>query len=199
MKSLLSIGAFLTLAASFNIQPVFSQDFEDVVYQWVDYRDGEISVTFDQAPIALALNVIHARTGVQIVLPAETKGQLVNLRLNRLPLEPAVRSLISSIGFSNFALMYDETGRPNRAVVVGAPEDPANLKALSVSSESATTVGRPLTADERDKMQKDLERWNELKKEDRGRIEDRLKALPASEERDQLVKEYGRQILEIKN
>jgi hypothetical protein len=49
--------------------------------------------------------------------------------------------------------------------------------------------------EERDRLQKTLERWTELKQEERGHIEDRLKNLPDSEEREQLVKEYGRQIL----
>jgi hypothetical protein len=49
--------------------------------------------------------------------------------------------------------------------------------------------------EQRDKLQKDLERWTELKQEERGRIEDRLKNLSASEEREQLVTEYGRQVL----
>jgi hypothetical protein len=40
-----------------------------------------------------------------------------------------------------------------------------------------------------------LERWTELKQEERGRIEDRLKNLPASETRELLVAEYGRQVL----
>jgi hypothetical protein len=48
-------------------------------------------------------------------------------------------------------------------------------------------------------LQKDLARWGELKQEERGRIEDRLKTLPPSEEREQLVKEYGRKLLGIKN
>lgn len=199
MKNLLRNGCFLVLAASVNIQPVFSQTVEDIIYQWVDYRDGEISVAFDQAPVGLALNVLHARTGVKIVLPASAETRLLNLRLNRLPLEPAVRSLISSIGFKNFALMYDDTGRPSTAVVVGAAEDQASITAsLTTASERPAPTAQPLTGEERDKIQRDLDRWNDLKKEDRGRIEDRLKALPASEERDQLVKEYGRQILEIK-
>ena len=54
-----------------------------------------------------------------------------------------------------------------------------------------------LSADERDKMQKYLERWSELKQEERGRIEDRLKNLPESDERDQLINVYGTQILAI--
>jgi hypothetical protein len=56
---------------------------------------------------------------------------------------------------------------------------------------------QPLSGEEQDKLQKDLERWNELKQEERGRIEDRLKNLPQSDERDQLVKIYGKQILEL--
>src|SRR5215467_5870088 len=190
-----SLKAVVTLLAIVGIKPAFAQ--EDFVYQWVNYQDGEVSLAFDQAPVAVALNVIHARTGVKIVLPASAENKVLNLKLDRLPLEPAVRSLITSIGFSNFALMYDDTGRPSRAVVVGGMEDQVNLTALSAAAAEKPTV-QPLTKDERDKLQKDIERWNELKNEDRGRIEDRLKSLPESEERDQLVKEYGRQVLEIK-
>ena len=196
MKTLLRTASLVILLAFSGIKPAFTQ--EDIVYQWVDYQDGEMSVAFDQAPVDVALNVIHARTGVKIVLPASADNKLLNLHLNRLPLEPALRSLITSIGFQNFALMYDETGRPSRAVVVGAPEDRVNLTALNVAAEKAAPAVQPLTGEERDKLQKDLERWSELKKEERGRIEDRLKTLPASEERDQLVKEYGRQVLEIR-
>jgi hypothetical protein len=195
MRTILRTGSFVVVLAFWGIEPALAQ--EDNVYQWIDYRDGEISVAFDQAPVAVALAAIHARTGVRIVLPPAADNKLLNLRLNRLPLEPAVRSLITSIGFTNFAMMYDETGRPNRAVVVGAPDDRVNLTALS-SVATEKPVVQPLTGDERDKLQKDLERWTELKNEDRGRIEDRLKALPVSEERDQLVREYGRQVLETR-
>jgi hypothetical protein len=190
-----SLRTVVTVLALVGLKPAFAQ--EDVIYQWVDYRDGEVSVAFDQAPVAVAINAILARTGVKIVLPASAENKLLNLKLDRLPLEPAVRSLITSIGFNNFALMYDDTGRPSRAVVVGAMEDQVNLTALSASATEKSAI-KALTKDERDRLQKDIERWNELKNEDRGRIEDRLKSLPESEERDQLVKEYGRQVLEIK-
>ena len=194
MRNSLRMGSLLALLAFVVFKPAFAQ--EDIIYQSVDYRDGEVSVAFDQAPVALALNAIHARTGVKIVLPASAENKLLNLRLNRLPLEPALRSLITSIGFKNFALMYDDTGRPSRAVVVGGTEDQVNLTALTAAAEKP--ADEALTAEERDRLQKELEHWSDLKKEERGRIEDRLKALPASEERDQLVKEYGRQVLEIK-
>jgi len=190
-----SLRTVVGLLAFVGLKPVFAQ--EDMIYQWVDYRDGEVSVAFDEAPVAVALNAIHARTGVRIVVPASAENKILNLKLDRLPLEPAVRSLITSIGFNNFALMYDDTGRPSRAVVVGGMEDQVNLTALGAAATEKRAI-QALTKDERDRLQKDIERWSELKNEDRGRIEDRLKSLPESEERDQLVKEYGRQVLEIK-
>ena len=178
-------------------QPVQPQELENTIYeQTVEYRDGEISVAFEQTPVVVALNVIEARTGFQIIVPAAVENQLVNLRLNRLPLEPAFRSLISSIGFSNFALMYDANGRPHRAVVLGV--QPVALTSAEAKSDDAVPAGARLATGEREKLQRELERWSELKQEERGRIEDRLKSLPPSDEREQLLQEYGRQVLGVK-
>jgi hypothetical protein len=117
--------------------------------------------------------------------------KVVSLRLDRQPLEPAVRSLISTIGYRNFAVMYDESGRPHRAVVLGAQPVETAAKV-----ETAELAAAPITLEERDQIKKELDRWNELKQEERGRIENRLKTLPSSEDREILVKEYGRQLLE---
>jgi hypothetical protein len=67
-----------------------------------------------------------------------------------------------------------------------------------VGLQAAEPAAQPLTAEERDQLQKQLERWGELTQEDRGRIEFRLKALPTSDDRELLISEYGRQILGIK-
>jgi hypothetical protein len=64
---------------------------------------------------------------------------------------------------------------------------------------TAEAVVEPLKPQERAQLQKELEVWDELKQEDRSRIEARLKTLPPSEDREQLVREYGRQLLGIKN
>jgi hypothetical protein len=196
MKSLSIMGLSLALLAFSGIEPVLAEVVEDAIDQdWVDYQDGKISVAFDQTPLEVALYAIRARTGFQIILPSATESKSLNLRLSRLPLEPAVRSLISSIGFKNFALMYDERGRPNRAVVLGNQlNDRASLR---TNSNAGTQSTQPLTAEEQAKLHNELERWGELKQQDRGRLEDRLKSLPPSEEREQLLKEYGRQILGI--
>jgi hypothetical protein len=87
--------------------------------------------------------------------------------------------------------MYDKGGRPNRAVVLGAQVE--TLKSAPAQKPDSTVAH--LTPEERDKLVKELERWSDLNKEERGRIEDRLKSLPASDDRDQLVRAYGQQVL----
>ncbi len=193
MKNLLKRAIFLAPLAMAFVAPVFAQTDEDEYYQqWIDYRNGEISVAFERTPVQFALHAFHARTGFQIVVPSTTEAQVVSLRLDRQPLEPAVRSLISTIGYRNFAVMYDESGRPHRAVVVA--NQPV---ATAAKVETTELAAAPITIEERDQIKKDLDRWNELKQEERGRIEDRLKTLPSSEDREILVKEYGRQLLGI--
>jgi hypothetical protein len=193
MKHWLKLGVFLAPLALYSVAPAFAQsDADDFYQQWIDYRDGQISVVFDKTPVPFALQAFEARTGFQIVVPSTTETQVVSLRLDRQPLEPAVRSLISTIGYRNFAMMYDESGRPHRAVVLNIQPQPA--QAVNVAEE-AENAAAPITLEEREQIRKDLDRWNDLKQEERSRIEVRLKSLPTSDDREILVKEYGRQIL----
>jgi hypothetical protein len=186
---------------SLSLGPVFAQMAEDPFYrERVEYQDGKLSVDFDQTPLEVALSAIQVKAGVQIIIPPVTEYKLLNLRLSQLPLEPAVRFLIASIGFRSFALMYDEKGLPTRAVVLAArPETrtapPANSK---IDLHSAEAPVESLTPEERTQLQQELARWEELKQEDRSRIEHRLKGLSPSEDREQLLQEYARQLLGIK-
>lgn len=200
MQNFSTIGFALGLGF-LGVQPALPQAAQESLHgEWVEYQDGRISIDFDQTPVAIALNAIQARTGLQIIVPSTTESKLLNLRLSGLPLEPAVRFLIASIGFKSFALMYDDKGRPERAVVLSLQPEvrTAPETDTSVDSRAAELPVEPLTAVERAQLQMELERWNQLKPEDRNRIEARLKELPASEDREQLVKEYGRQLLGIK-
>lgn len=199
MKKLYRIASLAGVLACVDIAAVAAQTLEETFYrQWVEYRDDHLSVAFYQTPVIVALQEIRQKTGFQFSLPSSADGKLLNLRLDPSPLEPALYSLLSNIGFRNFALIYDERGRPNRAVVLGSQiHQAAGL--MADSSQTAEAVVQPLESEERDTLQKELERWGELKQEERGRIEDRLKTLPPSEEREQLVKEYGRKLLGLKN
>jgi hypothetical protein len=188
MGNFVKTGCLLILLAIQPATMVGAQTNADDFYrQWIDYRDGEISFAFEQIPMQLALYAFHARTGLQIVVPSTTQAQLVNLRLDHQPIEPAVRSLISTIGYRNFAMMYDASGRPQRAVVLSTQPVPS-----AVSTEPAPTS---LTVEERNQLKKGLESWSELKSEERSRIEARLKTLTPSDDQEILVREYGRQLL----
>ena len=194
-----TIGLAIALVfLSFGL--AFPQAGDDPFYrEWIEYQDGKISVAFDRTPIEVALNIIQAKTGLQIVVPYLNENRLLNLRLSKLPLEPAVRSLVASIGFKSFALMYDETGRLERAVILDVRPEVHAVSAADARVDAAAEPVEPLKPQERAQLQKELGRWTELKKEERDRIEERLKSLPASDEREELIKEYGRQLLGVKN
>jgi hypothetical protein len=195
MKPYLSLMPLFGLVSTLFISPAYSQSNDNDFYRpWVDYRNGAISLAFERTPIPFALSALHATTGFQIVIPPASDKKLINLKITEQPLEPAVRSFITSIGYKNFAVMYDDKGHPNRAVVLAVRPENADESAVVAKSEPKA---ESLSPEEQDKLQKDLERWNELKQEERGRIEDRLKNLPQSDERDQLVKIYGKQILAL--
>jgi hypothetical protein len=197
MKSFRSLGIALPLLFSIALVRAYPQSKDDEPFRdWVEYREGEISVTFRQVSVEFAVKAIHARTGFQIVVPPEAKSKTLSLYLRRVPIEVAMRTFISSIGFSSFAMTYDRAGRPLRAIVleaqpVGGDEAPSEQKPASESP--------PLTAVEKDQLSASLKRWNELSDQLRGRVQDRLRSLPPSEEREDLIKEYGRQVLGVKD
>ena len=75
-------------------------------------------------------------------------------------------------------------------------EERANLMPDgTVEPQNVEPSPLPLTEEEIKRIKRELERWHELKDEQRGRIVDRLKSLPASAEREQLVRDYGKTLL----
>ena len=197
MKCFAQVGFFLALLLFVGFGSAYPQSRDDETSRdGVEFRDGEISVTFRQVSVEFAVNAIHARTGFQIVVPSEANSKTLSLYLRGIPIEVAMRSLISSIGFNSFAMTYDRAGRPIRAIILEARPvggDAATLE-QKPASESA-----PLTAEEKDQLSRALKVWHDLKDDARDRIEGRLRSLPPSEEREELLREYGRQILGIKN
>lgn len=192
MKNILTGSILLSALA---VSPAWAQSNDEDGYRpWVDIRNGEVSVAFNETPVSFALDAFHAQTGFHIVVPPSTQTQTVNLRFDRQPIEPAVRSLISTIGFDNFALVYDHEGRPHSAVVLGAQP----LPPVGASNGANDEPTAPLSVEEREQLKKDIDRWNELKRDERGRIEERLRGAPSSDDRDILVREYGRQVLGAK-
>jgi hypothetical protein len=195
MKTCLRIISLLSAFLSLSVESAAGQNTADDFFrQWVDYRDGEVSLDFDRTPVVFALHAIQAKTGFQIVIPSPSEARLLNLRVQRQPLEPAMRALISTIGYQSFALLYDDRGRPNRAVVLGVQTEPVKVED-AVKKEPA----RQLSRQDQENFLKELARWRELNEEERSRIEERLKNMPPSQQREKLVSEYGRQVLGLIN
>jgi hypothetical protein len=191
----LNMAFFLALLTLGGVPSAFPQSAEEPTSgRWVEFRNGQISLDFDQTPVHVALEKIRAKTGVDIVLPPAVQHEFLNLQMTGLPLEPAVRSLLHYIGFKSFVLMYDSERRPHRVVVLGTGRD--NLATgSSEASNSPDTTAQQVTAEERDSLLQELESWSERNLDERSRLEERLKSLPPSETREQLVQEYGRQVL----
>ena len=197
MKCFVQVGFSLALLLFVGFGSAYPQSgVDESLREWVEYRDGEISVTFRQVSVEFAVNAIHARTGFQIVVPPEANSKTLSFYLRGIPIEVAMRSLISSIGFNSFAMTYDRAGRPIRAIVLEARPSGGDAATLDQKPASESP---PLTAEEKDQLNRALKVWNDLNDDARGRIADRLRSLPPSEEREELVREYGRQILGIKN
>jgi hypothetical protein len=191
MRRFVKPGSSLILSLFFAGVPAFAQSPDDELFRpWIDYRDGAVSVTFTQVPVEFALSAIQARTGFQIVVPRQAYGRRIDLRLRELPLESAMRSLIFSIGFTSYAFTYDRSGRPIRAII---------LEARPADTQVPVTEPPALTDAEKDELRADLKLWNDLNDDARKRIETRLRSLPPSDEREDMLKEYGRRILGIKN
>jgi hypothetical protein len=173
------------------VAPAFAQSANDDFFRpWIEYRDGAISIAFSHVPVEFAVHAIHARTGFQMIVPREAYGRTLNLRLRELPLESAMRSLIFSIGFTSFAFTYDRTGQPVRAII---------LEPLPPVADKPLAEPQPLTAAEKEELTASLRIWNELTEDGRRRIESRLRSLPPSDDREEMLKEYGRQALGIKD
>lgn len=198
MNRPLNMAFFLALLTLGGVPSAFPQPAEEPISgRWVEFRNGQISLDFDQIPVYVALETIRAKTGVDIVLPPAVQHEFLNLQMSGLPLEPAVRSLLHYIGFKSFVLMYDSQGRPNRVVVLRTGVDKlGDLETgSSEASNSPDATAQQVTSEERGRLLKELESWSERNVEERSRIEEDLKALPPSETREQLVQEYGRQVL----
>jgi hypothetical protein len=193
MKMVAQVGMALGLLVVVTSAVAAQSSSEDAYGEWVEYRDGEISVMFRQVPVEFAVAAIQARTGFQIIVPAEASNKTLSLYLKNVPIEVAMRSLIASIGFNSFAMTYDKAGRPIRAIVLEAR--PVETETAPVAQKSDVEPALPPA--DKEQLIASLKRWNELSDEARGRIQERLRALPPSGERDELIKDYARQLLGI--
>jgi hypothetical protein len=162
--------------------------------QFLKYDQNVVSIAFNNLRAADAAQWMRSTTGVAITLPTSAQTRPVNLRLDGARVDYAVHSLLTALQLNNAFLVYNPEGHLTgvialeRAVLRPASESaPAEENKKKASSE--------LTPQERESFLKDFARWSEISAEEQKSIQTRLKEIPPSKERDQVIKDYVRLVL----
>lgn len=175
--------------------PVMADDDLYPYRQYVKYDSDGVSFAFSDLRASDAAQLVRATTGVAITLPTSTQSKTINLRLKKAKVDQAVRSLLKALELNNSFLVYDRDGRLTDVVALEKTVSHPVSEARSTEEDKPKNDLRKLTSEERDSLLRDFGRWTDLSAEERDAIHARLRMIPPSKERDQIVKEYLRQVL----
>jgi hypothetical protein len=175
--------------------PALAEDDLDAYQQFVKYDNDSVSVAFSGLRASDAAQWVRATTGVAITLPTSTQSKTVNLRLEKTKVDQAVRFFLKALELNNTFLVYNRDGRLTDVVALEKTASQPASEARSTEEDKPKTDSLRLTSKERDALLRDFGRWTELTAEERDSVHARLRTIQPSEDRDQMVKEYLRQVL----
>lgn len=165
--------------------------------QFVKYDNDSVSVAFSNMRAAEAAYLIRSTIGVTITLPSSTRSKTINLRLEGAKVDQAVRSLLTALELNNSFLVYDPDGRLTGVIALETAVSQPISESQPSEDDKNKTKHQEMTSTERDSLLRDFGRWSELTAEERDSIHARIQTIPPSEDRDQLIKEYIRQVLGV--
>jgi hypothetical protein len=188
-------------AASFLVYllPAPALTAEDIFpeQQFLKYdRDG-VSVAFNNLRAADAAQWMRSTTGVAITLPTSAQTKPVNLRLEGARIDYAVHSLLTALQLSNSFLVYDPDGHLTGVIALEKTISRPAAETTPSEEDKKKKISKELTEQDREALLRDFDRWSEISTEEQKSIQTRLKEMPASKERDQVVKDYLRLVLGI--
>lgn len=167
--------------------------------QFVKYDKDSVSLAFSNLRAAEAAYLMRSTTGIAITLPVATQSKTINLTLHGANVDQAVRSLLTALELNNSFLVYDRDGRLTGVIAL----EKAAIQAISqpqASVEDRKNTGyRELSVKELESILRDFGRWSELTAEEQKAIQARLKTIPPSKVREQVIREYVRQVLEVQD
>lgn len=111
-------SAGLVLAVGITLSLALGPAAEPAEVGRVTYQDRQLSVVFEATPAEVAFGAIRARTRIEVVLPAAVEGKTLTARMERLPLEVALRHLLRALGLESFVLVYGEGGAVRQVIVL---------------------------------------------------------------------------------
>ena len=188
--------AFWLLVFMFPLSALSEDDFLPY-QQFVKYDDDNVSLALNNVRASDAAQLMRSATGVMITLPTSTRSKTINLTLERAKMDQAIVSLLTALELNNSFLVYDRDGRLTDVIALekGAPQ--ILNKSLPSDEPEQKTEYKELTAPEREALVREFRLWSKLSADDRESIHARLKTIPRSKERDELVKEYVRLVLGV--
>jgi hypothetical protein len=186
----------LTLALPAAPSAVFAIDDLFPNQQFVRYEKDSVSLAFSNLRAAEAAYLMQSSTGIAITLPTSAQTRLINLTLERANVHQTVRALLAALDLNNSFLVYDRDGRLIGVIALEKVVRPHAEAEISPGEKRRTTY-RELTAKEFESILRDLGRWTELTAQEQKLIHGRLKTIPPSKLRDQIIKEYVRQVLDV--
>jgi hypothetical protein len=175
--------------------PTFATDDFAPAQQFVKYDNDSVSLGFSNLRAVEAASLMRSSTGIAITLPPSTHNKLVTLRLQGAKIDQAVHSFLAALDVTNSFLVYDK-GRLTGVVALESVARPSPVSETS-GEDKRKTNHRELTVKEADSILRDIRRWSDLTAEEQKTIHARLKTIPPSRVRDQVIAEYVRRVLEV--
>ena len=164
--------------------------------QFLKYDQDGVSVAFNNLRAADAAQWMRSTTGVAIRLPTSAQTKPVNLRLEGARVDYAVHSLLTALQLNNAFLVYDPDGRLTGVIALEKTVSRPSTE-IAPTEENKKKTSSELTTQERESLLKEFARWSEISAEEQKSVQTRLKEIPPSKERDQLIKDYLRLTLGI--
>ena len=164
--------------------------------QFLKYDQDGVSVAFNNLRAADAAQWMRSTTGVAIRLPTSAQTKPINLRLEGARVDYAVHSLLAALQLNNAFLVYDPDGHLTGVIALEKTVSRPSTE-IAPAEENKQKTSSELTTQERESLLKEFARWAEISAEEQKSIQTRLKEMPPSKERDQLIKDYLRLTLGI--
>lgn len=161
--------------------------------QFVKYDQDGVSVAFNNLRAADAAQWMRSTTGVAITLPTSAQTKMINLKLRGAQVDYAVHSLLTALHLNNAFSVYDPEGRLTG--VIALDKSVSRPAAENKSLEEEKKTAKDLSSLERESLVKDFVRWSELPAEEQKAIQQRIKEIPPSKDREELIKDYLRFVL----
>jgi hypothetical protein len=166
--------------------------------QFVKYDKNSVSLAFNNLRAAEAAYLMRSTTGISIILPISTQSRTISLTLQDANVDQAVRSLLTALELNNSFLVYDRDGRLTGVIALEKAAIQPASEPQGPEEEMKNTSYRELSVKELESILRAFGRWKELTAEEQKAIQARLKTIPPSKVREQVIREYVRQVLEVR-